>query len=102
MFPGLTTKLSEEIIALSTTITPKSDLVRVTNTAVTTVLATIQPAFGGGFSGIIFLVNDSGAAMNLSTVGNIEVGSTRTIPDNFVNVLVFSKLSGKWYAGPIS
>lgn len=102
MFPGLTTKLSETVIALSTTISPKADLVRVTDTTVTTVLATITPSFGGGFSGIIILVNDSGATMNLVSTGNIEMSALRTIPDNFIVPLVFSKLTGKWYAGAIS
>jgi hypothetical protein len=100
MIPGLTTKLSEEVVALSTTITPKADIQRITSTTVTTVLATISPAFGGGFSGIIFLVNDSGNPINFVTTGNIEV--TRTVPDNFMVPLVFSKLSGKWYPGAIS
>ena len=102
MIPGITTKISETIVALSTTIDAKTDLLRVTSTTVTTVLATINPNFGGGFSGVVFLLNDSGNPIRVVTTGNIEVGSDRTIPDNFVNVLVFSKLSGKWYAGPIS
>lgn len=101
MFPGLTTKLSEEVIALSTTISPKADLVRVTSTTVTTVLATVTPAFGGGFSGIIILVNDSGNPINFVTTGNIERAVT-ALPDNFAIPLVFSKLSGKWYPGAIS
>lgn len=95
MFPGLTTKLSEQTIALSTTIAPKADLVRVTSTAVTTVVATIVPPFGG-FSGIIVLVNDSGNPINLVTTGNIELAVVALL-DNASKVLVFSKLSGKWY-----
>ncbi len=101
MFPGTTTKASETVIALSTSIVAKTDIVRITSTTVTTVLATILPNFGGGFSGILFLINDSGAVMNFATTGNIE-RAVVALPDNFMIPLVFSKLSGKWYPGAIS
>jgi hypothetical protein len=100
MFPGTTTKISETVAALSTSIAAKTDLVRITSTTVTTVLATILPNFGAGFSGILLLVNDSGNPINFVTTGNIEVA--RTVPDNMLIPLAFSKLSGKWYPGAIS
>lgn len=102
MFPGTTTKLSETVVALSTTIEAKTDMLRVTSTTVTTVLSTILPNFGGGFSGITVLVNDSGNPINLVSTGNIEMSASRTVPDNFTMILCFSKLSGKWYTGAIS
>lgn len=100
MIPGSTTKVSETVISLSTTVDAKADLLRVTSTTVTTVLTTLLPNFGGGYSGVVLLVNDSGNPINLVTTGNIEVA--RTIPDNFLVPMVFSKLSGKWYPGAIS
>jgi len=102
MFEGTTTKVSETVMALSTTISPKTDMVRITDTTVTTVLSTVLPSFGGGFSGIMVLVNDSGNPINFVSTGNIEMSGSRTVPDNFTMILVFSKLSSKWYTGAIS
>lgn len=96
MIPGTTTKVSEEVVASATTITPKADLVRLTGT---TAVATIVPAFGGGFSGILLVVPlDGGVAT--TTAGNIS--TVVTMPQNRVTVLVFSKATGKWYPGAIS
>lgn len=100
MFPGLTTKLSEELIALATTIAPKSDLVHVTDTATTTVLTTINMSFGGGFSGILILVNRSGNDITTLTTGNIATAVT--IGQNVATVLVFSKATGDWYPGALA
>lgn len=100
MIPGLTTKISEELVSLATTIAPKRDLVHITSTTTTTVLATITPAFGGGFSGIAVLVNRSGNDITTVTTGNIAVAAT--IPVNMAVVLVHSKITGKWYPGAIS
>lgn len=96
MFPGLTTKLSEDTLVTSTTIRPKADLIRLTST---TTISTIVPYFGGGFSGILFLVPTSGAVA-LNTAGNIL--NAVTMANNQPCVLVFSKRIGKWYAGAIS
>lgn len=96
MFPGLTTKLSEEILASAATITPKADLVRLTGT---TAIATIVPNFGGGFSGILFLV-PTGGAVSTTTTGNIM--NAVAMPDEQVTLLVYSKLEAKWHAGAIS
>ena len=99
MFPGLTTRVSEEFVALTTSIKPSSDLVHVTNTTSTTVLVTIVPPYAG-FSGILFLVNRSGANMTTTTAGNIAVA--HTIPVNMPISFTFSKLTGIWYPGAIS
>ena len=96
MIPGLTTKLSEEVIASAATIAPKTDLVRVTGT---TNIATITPAFGGGFSGILFVVPTDGT-VNTVTTGNILVAVA--MPINRVTALVYSKVANKWYPGAIS
>lgn len=97
MFPGLVTKLSEEVMASATTIAPKADLVRLTGT---TAIATISPTFGGGFSGILFLVPTTAGGVATTTAGNIS--TVVTMPIDQVTVLVYSKLTGKWYPGAIS
>jgi hypothetical protein len=100
MIPGTTTKLSEEAISLETTIKPKADLVRVTSTATTTAVATIVPSFGGGFSGILIVVNLSGANITTTTAGNIQTAIT--IGQNISTVLTYSKTTGKWYPGALA
>lgn len=97
MFPGSTTKLSEELIASATTIYPKADLIRLSGT---TAVATIVPTFGGGFSGILFIVPITAGGVATTTAGNIA--AVVTMPINQVTVLVYSKLTGKWYPGAIS
>ena len=99
MIPGITTKISEGLIALTTTIKPKFDLVHVNDTTSTTVVTTITPPFGG-FSGILVLVNRSGNDITTLTTGNIQTAVT--IGQNVATVLVFSKLTGKWYAGALA
>ena len=95
MFPGLTTRLSEGNISLTTTIAPVTDVVRVTSTTTTTIVATIVPPFGG-FSGIIFLQNKSGASMGMVTTGNISGTAPITVLNQRMAILVFSKLENKW------
>lgn len=99
MIPGLTSKVSEEGIALATSISPKTDVVRVNDTATTTVLATIIPPYGG-FSGILLLINESGANITTVTTGNIQ--AARTIPVNMPIVFIYSKRNDVWYPGAIS
>lgn len=96
MIPGLTTRVSEEAISLATSISPKADLVRVTSTTVTTVVATIVPPFAG-FGGVIFLANQSGAAITSTTAGNML--AALNLPNNQLVTLVFSKVLGKWIQG---
>ncbi len=99
MFPGLTTRISESAIALATSIFPLSDLVRVTDTTSTTVVATISPAFAG-FSGIIVITNESGANITTVTTGNIKTAVT--IGVNVAVVFVYSAVAGKWYPGALA
>lgn len=95
MFPGITTKVSESNIALATTVVQKTDVLRVTDTTTTTQVATITPAFGG-FSGVCFLQNKSGASLTLTTAGNIAGTGSITVLNQRMAVLVFSKLESKW------
>lgn len=99
MFPGLTTKVSEDNIALATTIAPKSDVVHVTSTATTTVVATITPPFGG-FSGIMVVVNRSGGNITTVTTGNILTAVT--VGQNVATVFVYSKSLAKWVPGALA
>lgn len=96
MIPGLTTKLSEEIIASTTSISPKADIVRLT---ATNTISTIVPSFGGGFGGILFLV-PTGGDVALDTAGNIM--KAVTMVDEQVCVLVYIKSEDKWHPGAIS
>jgi len=100
MFPGLTTKISEESVALSTVTTIRRDLVHITGTTDTTVVATIKDQFGGGFSGIAILLNRSGNNITTVTTGNIA--KAVTIPTNQTCLFAYSKLTGIWYPGAIS
>lgn len=99
MFTGFVSKISEAGISLTATITPLSDLIRVTSTVTTTVLATITPPFAG-FSGITFIANLSGGNITTTTTGNIQ--SAVTIPNNLITIFVYSQSLGKYIAGPIS
>ena len=96
MIPGFTTKLTEETLASAATISPTKDLVRLTGT---TSIATIVPHFGGGFSGVLFLVPTGGNVATLTT-GNISAAVTMV--DERITVLVYSKATDTWYPGAIS
>lgn len=99
MFSGFTSKVSEAAISLTATINPLTDLVHVTSTATTTVVATIVPPFAG-FSGITFIANRSGGNITTTTTGNILAAVT--IPNNIVTPFIYSLLLGKYIPGPIS
>lgn len=95
MIPGLTSKLSEEVLASATSISPKTDVVYLTGT---TAIATIVPPYGG-FSGILFVV-PTGGAVATTTAGNIAAVVTMT--DLMPCVFIYSKLNQQWYPGAIS
>jgi len=90
MIPGFTTKLTEEVIASAATIAPRADLVRLTGTVT---LAQINGQFGGGFSGVLFIVPVDGA-VTTTTTGNIL--AVQSMLQNRVAILVFSKGLNKW------
>ncbi len=101
MIPGRISRGEDTVLAASTIISPKSDFVRVTDTTVTTSVTTINSPFFGQ-SGMMIFINDSGAAMNFVSTGNIDMAALRTIPNKFAVALVFSKLTSKWYVSAIS
>jgi len=96
MIPGTTTKLSQETVATTTNVTVKADLVRLTGT---TAVATINPNFGGGFSGMCILVPIDGN-VDLLTTGNIAVAVT--CAQSRATLMVFSRTDALWYPGAIS
>lgn len=96
MIPGSTSKLSEAVVASANTIYPKNDLILVSGT---TAISTIVPAFGGGFSGILFLVPIDG---NVATTTTGNVGVAVTMLQNKVTTLVYSKKNSKWYTHALS
>lgn len=96
MFPGFTSKVSEQLVSLDSTIKPKADVIIVNDTTTTTVLATIAPPFGG-FGGCQFIINRSGADITTVTTGNIL--TARTIPVDVPVVLIFSMNLNKYVVG---
>jgi orotidine-5'-phosphate decarboxylase len=89
MIPGITSKLSETTVASATTITAKSDIVIVTGA---TTIQTINPNFGGGFSGFLVLIPTTG--LTLGTTGNILVGIAAAV--NRAVYLTYSRSLAKW------
>jgi hypothetical protein len=96
MIPGTTSKLSESLIASTTTITVKTDLVRLSGS---TAIATINDQFGGGFGGILFIM-PTASTIATTTAGNIA--KVVSMPSLQVTVFVYSKATGLWYPGAIS
>jgi len=96
MIPGLTSKLSEEVVASADVIDAKTDMILVSGT---TSISTINPHFGGGFSGILFLVPTDG---NVATTTTGKVGVAVTMLQNKVTVLTYSKKNSKWYTHALS
>ena len=93
---GLVSKLSEAVVALTNSISPKADIVRVTDTTSTTVLTTMVPPYGG-FSGKVVVINQSGAAITTLTTGNILTATT--IADKTAVCFYYSKSGAKWVVG---
>jgi hypothetical protein len=98
MIPGLTTKISEAVVSLETTINPKSDLLRITSTTSTTVMSTVIPHFSGQ-SGMMIVVNQSGATVTTVTTGNILTAVS--IANAASVVFVYSKMTDKWIVGAL-
>ncbi len=96
MIPGTTTKMSESTVASAATVEVKSDLVLVTGT---TSISTLNPHFGGGFSGICVLTPTAGT-ISLLTTGNIAIAVV--MAQNRATVMVYCKSTGVWYPGAIS
>lgn len=100
MFPGLTTRVSEQVtFALASTITPSTDVIQITDTTTTTVAATIIPPFGGS-SGILIILNRSGNNITTTTTGNIVTAVT--IGQNVSTLFYYSKDRNLWYPGALA
>jgi hypothetical protein len=94
MIPGTISKLSEQIISLSNTVVQKTDVIRVSSTATTTVIVTLTPPFPQN-NGICYLLNTSGAAITATTAGNFA--TTCSIPNLTTATFTYSKSTTKWY-----
>lgn len=99
MFPGLTTKLSEATIASTTTITQKTDIIRLTGS---TAIATINPSptFSNGIGGGLCILIPTDGTLGLLTTGNIALAVTMAQAKTCI--LVWSNAAAKWYPGAIS
>jgi len=95
MIPGTISKLSEDTLASAASISPKTDMVKLTGS---TAIATIRPPYEG-FSGILCLVPLDGT-LGLLTTGNIAIAVT--MAQERATFLVYSKLTDTWYPGAIS
>lgn len=90
MIPGVQSKVSVSTVASATTITAKTDVIKVTgSTQVETILS---PLMGSGMMLVLIPVDGS---VVLGTSGNILVGITAVI--NRAVWLVWDKTVGKWY-----
>lgn len=97
MIPGLMSKASETTVASTTTVTFKSDIVKVTGT---TSIATITaPPRQGGFGTVVYVVPIDGTVATVTT-GNIA--KAVSMVQSQVCVFVFIKSTGLWYPGAIS
>lgn len=94
MIPGITSKLSETVVAATTSIDVVTDVLRINSTASTTALTTLVP-HNGGFSQVVFIVNSSGANITTTTTGNIISGSY-VIANNTCVPFVYSLSLDKW------
>ena len=95
MYPGQVSRLSEVVVASTTSIDATADLIRVTGT---TSIATINPP-PGLFNSLIFIVPTDGTVATVTT-GNILVAVSIAV--NRVTPFVFSRATQKWYPGAIS
>jgi hypothetical protein len=92
MIPGVQSKLSSEVVASASSITVKSDIVKVTgSTAINTILSPLMLDRGGLF---LVLIPVDGTVV-LGTSGNILVGISAVI--NRAVFLVYDAVVGKWY-----
>ena len=99
MFPGQVTRLTEISLGFSTTIDARADLLIVANTTATTTCATINQVFDAQ-SGVIIIVNRSGASIATLTTGNILTAVTLGV--NVAIAMVWSKSLLKWVPGALA
>jgi hypothetical protein len=92
MIPGTQSKLSESVVASATSISVKTDVVRITGS--TTIQTILSPLMGS--STMVVLIPVDGA-VTLGTSGNILVGIVMAV--NRPYTMFWSKTVGKWYIG---
>ena len=90
MIPGSVSKLTEATTASATSITAKTDVVKVTGS---TTIQTIIPGLGSAVSQFLILVPVDGA-ITLGTSGNISVGIAAA--QNRAVFMVYVRTLGKW------
>jgi hypothetical protein len=90
MIPGAVSKMTESQVASATTITVKSDIVKITGT---TAIQTILPGLGTAQSQFVILVPVDGGVV-LGTSGNIAVGLTAA--QNRALFMVYVRTLAKW------
>lgn len=95
MFPGLTTKVSEAEMNAASVLYQTTDVIHIVDTTSTTVLSTITPQFGGGFGGVLVLINRTANAITSNTTGNIA--ATFSIPAGESLLLTYSRLTDTYY-----
>jgi len=90
MIPGTQSKLSESVVASATSISVKTDIVRITgSTTIQTILSPLQS------SGMMVILIPVDGAVSLGTSGNILVGIA--MAQNRAVWLVWNKGAAKWY-----
>lgn len=95
MYPGAFSKLGESTLASATTISPKTDLVRITGT---TEIVNIAEPPTGGFSTVLFVIPVG--IFTWTAAGNIGLAGTAVVGK--LIVFAFSKSQRKWYPSVIA
>jgi hypothetical protein len=90
MIPGAVSKMTESQVASATSITVKTDIVKVTGS---TAIQTILPGLGTAQSQFLILVPVDGA-ITLGTSGNINVGIAAA--QNRAVFMVYVRTLAKW------
>ena len=101
MIPGSISKITERVAPATAgaTIPITTDLTHVTGAGALTIK--LGANFAGGFPGICWIANRlTSGALTIDTT--VLQGGTMVIPANMTGTLIYSKLLGKWLAGPIS
>jgi hypothetical protein len=96
MIPGIVAKLSRAAVTAATTIGPiNADYVRVSGS---TVIATIKPPLNGGFTAMLLV----SPATNVATTTSGNIAVEVTMAADRLTLLVYDKVTAKWYPGAIS
>lgn len=94
-YSGAFSKLGESTIASATTISPLTELVRITGT---TAIVNIRPPKNGGFSTLLYVIPTG--TFTWTTAGNIGLAGTAVVGK--LIVFAFSKSQNKWYPSVVA